>query len=208
MPPTEGPRRAPPEEVLIAPPFGPVAQVSLVRGTLVVASLKAVQERGHAARYFAALAEDERAAIKQILASSWVPEPLARAHYLACDGLGLSSQEVLAIGAEVGERIRATFLGAVVGVAREAGSTPWLYLQRLPRLFQRICVGGAVAVYKLGPKEARAEWYGLPGLTIPYFRTSFRGANQSIIGLFCSKAYVSEARPLRGGDWAFKASWA
>jgi hypothetical protein len=69
-------------------------------------------------------------------------------------------------------------------------------------------VGGAVAAYKLGPKEARVEWYGLKGLEYAYFRTAFRGANQAIIELFCTKAYVSEVRAARGGDWAFRASWA
>ena len=104
--------------------------------------------------------------------------------------------------------MRATFLGTLASVAREAGTTPWVYLERIPRLFPRICVGGGVAIYKLGPKDARAEWYGLPGLAIPYFRTAFRGANQSIIALFCTKAYVSETPARRGGDWAFRVSWA
>ena len=196
------------EEVLVAPPNTPVAPASLVRGTLIVASRNALEKRGYAARYFAALPVAQHATIREMLASSWTPEPVARAHYLACEALGLSAQEVFSIGADVGDRVRATFLGTLATVAREAGTTPWLYLERIPRLFPRICVGGGVAIYKLGPKEARAEWYGLPGLAIPYFRTAFRGANQSIISLFCTKAYVSESPARRGGDWAFRVSWA
>ena len=136
-----------------------------------------------------------------------MPEPLARKHYWACDALHLSTPEIFAIGADVGQKIRETFLGPLFRVAREAGTTPWLYFERTPRLFTRICLGGACAIYKLGPKEARAEWYGLPGLEIPYFKTAFRGAQKSIVELFCAKAYVSETKALRGGDWAFKASW-
>lgn len=196
------------EEVLVPPPAGHVAPLTLVRGTLVVASLRALEQRGHLPRYFDALPAEHHAAMRGIIASSWVPQALALAHYTACESLGLSVQEVFSIGAEVGERIRATFLGTIVSLAREAGTTPWVYLERLPRVFPRICVGGAVAIYKLGPKEARAEWYGLPGLAIPYFKTAFRGANQSIVGLFCTKAYVSEVKAIRGGDWAFRASWA
>lgn len=196
------------EEVLFPPPSGPVAPLTHLRGTLIALSLKAIEQRGYAGRYFAALPAEHHAAMQSLIASSWVPEALGTAHYAACEALGLAPHEIHAIGAEVGERVRATFLGTVAGVAREAGTTPWLYLERLPRLFPRICRGGAVAIYKLGPKEARVEWYGLPGLAIPYFRTAFRGANQSIIELFCTKAYVSETPALRGGDWAFRASWA
>jgi hypothetical protein len=175
---------------------------------LLTASLRALGDRGLADRYFAALPSEHHAAIRSLIASSWVPQSLATLHYEACDSLGLSAPEILAVGAEVGTKIKDTFMGAILRAAREAGTTPWLYLERLPRLFTRICIGGACAVYKLGPKEARAEWYALPGLSIPYFRTAFRGANQSILELFCRKAYVSETRALRGGDWAFKASWA
>jgi hypothetical protein len=179
-----------------------------VRGTLIVASLNALAQRGHTARYFAALSEENRAAVRAIIATTWVAEPLALAHYTACDSLGLSSHEAHAIGAEVGARIRATFLGTLVGAARAAGTTPWAYFESMPRMFPRVCKGGAVGIYKLGPKEARAEWYGLRGLGVPYFRAAFRGANQAIVELFCTKAYVSETRVLRGGDWAFRASWA
>ncbi|MGO8992094.1 MAG: hypothetical protein ACLQVI_02110 [Polyangiaceae bacterium] len=207
MPIGDGPNRSS-EQVLVAPPTGAVPVLTHVRGTLIVASLKALEQRGHLERYFAALAEEHRAPMRAIIASSWVAEPLGTLHYAACDALHLPPHEVLAIGAEVGDRIRATFLGTILAVAREAGTTPWLFLERLPRLLTRICVGGAVAIYKLGPKEARAEWYGLPGLTIPYFQTAFRGANQAIIEFFCTKAYVSETKALRGGDWAYRASWA
>ncbi len=196
------------EEVVVAPPAGTAAPLTHVRGTLIVASLKALEKRGHTSRYLAALSDENRAAIQTIIATTWVSEPIAMAHYTACEALGLSSQEAHAIGAEVGVRIRATFLGTLLGAARAAGTTPWTYFESIPRVFSRVCMGGAVAVYKLGPKEARAEWYGLRGLGVSYFRAAFRGANQAIVELFCTKAYVSETRSLRGGDWAFRASWA
>jgi hypothetical protein len=207
LPPSDGKSRAS-EEVLVAPPTGQIPPLTHVRGTLIVASLKALDQRGYTERYFAALPEAHRAPVRTIIASSWVPEGLATAHYVACEALGLPPHEIHAIGAEVGDRIRATFLGTLLGAARAAGTTPWTFFERLPRLFPRVCMGGAIAIYKLGPKEARAEWYGLPGLEIPYFRAAFRGANQAIIELFCTKAYVSETKAIRGGDWAFRASWA
>jgi hypothetical protein len=195
------------EEEIVPAPQGPIPPLTQVRGLLITASIRALDKRGMLARYFEHLPAEHHAVVRAAIASSWLPEPVATAHYQACDALELPQEEIIAIGAEVGARIRDTLLGTVLRVARDAGTTPWLYLERFPRLFTRICIGGACAVYKLGPKEARAEWYGLPGLKIPYFKTAFRGANQSIIELFCQKAYVNETRALRGGDWAFKASW-
>ena len=194
-------------EVLAAPP-ATIAPLTQVRGTLVSASLKTILERGYGDRYFAALPRELHDKVRAIIALDWVPERITWEHYLACDALGLSMQESFAIGAEVGTSVRATLLGTLAAVAREAGTTPWLYLERFPRLYTRVCVGGAVGIYKLGPKEARMEWYGLPGLELAYFRAAFRGAQQAIIELFCTKAYVSETKSLGGGDRAFKASWA
>jgi hypothetical protein len=195
------------EEVIVPPPLGTAPRMTHVRGTLVVASLKALDRRGYTARYFAALPPEHHAPIREIIATTWVPEALALAHYVACDALGLSPLEAHVIGAEIGDRIRATFLGTLLGAARAAGTTPWTYFERLPRLFPRLGRGGSVAIYKLGPKEARAEWYGLRALETGYFRAAFRGANQAIVEIFCVKAYVSETRAVRGGDWAFRASW-
>jgi hypothetical protein len=195
------------EEVIVPPPSGPIPPLTHVRGTLITASLRTLGERGHLERYFASLAPEMHGAIRALIASSWVDHDVAFAHYLACDALHLAPAEILAIGAEVGARIKDTFLGSLFRVAREAGTTPWAYLARYPQLFGRICMGGAIAVYKLGPKEARVECYGLPGLTISYFRNAFRGANLGIIELFCHKAYVTETRAIGGGDWAYKASW-
>ncbi len=193
-------------EVLVAPP-AVIPPLTQVRGTLISASLKTLVERGYQERYYAKLAPEHHDAIRGIIAGTWVPEPIAWAHYLACEALDLPAHEAFAIGADVGKHVRSTLLGTIISVAREAGTTPWVYLERLPRLFTRVCIGGAVAIYKLGPKEARAEWYALPGLTLPYFRGAFRGAQQSILELFCTKAYVSETRAVGGGNWAFRASW-
>jgi hypothetical protein len=194
------------EEIVVAPPIA-VQPVTQVRGTLITASLQALSERALLDRYYAALPAAHHVDVRGIIASSWVPEPLANVHYRACDALGLPASEVLAIGGAIGIRMKETFLGTILRASREVGTTPWSYFHLMPRLFARVTIGGGCGIYKLGPKEARAEWYGLPGLAIPYFKLAFRGAHHSIVELFCQKAYVSETKALRGGDWAFKASW-
>jgi hypothetical protein len=194
------------EEVLVPPPKV-ISPVTKVRGTLITASLATITQHGYRDRYFAALPAGLHETMRSLIASTWVDEEVALQHYLACDALRLSPLELHEIGAAVGTRIRETFLGSLLRAAKEAGTTPWTYLEYLPRLFTRVTVGGAAAVYKLGPKEARVEWYGMRAVSTVYFSTAFRGANQALLEVFCQKAYVSETKAHRGGDWAFRGSW-
>jgi hypothetical protein len=62
------------------------------------------------------------------IAGLWLPIDAGLAHYRACDALGLSTLEQVAIGREVGDRIHGTFLGTMVRAARGAGVTPWVAL--------------------------------------------------------------------------------
>ncbi len=88
--------------------------------------------------------------------------------------------------------------------------TPWTGLEYSPKLWQRVLLGGSVALYRLGPKEARFECHGAPDLAeIAYFRNGFRGMFLDSGQLFCQKLYVHDlasfsARKLVG----FQVSWA
>ena len=50
--------------------------------------------------------------------------------------------------------------------------------------------GGDVAVFKLGPKEARFDWIGIPYASVPYYVTSLGGFLRSLAELFATKAYT------------------
>ena len=95
----------------------------------------------------------------------------------------------------------------VVKLAQTAGATPWTFIERYDRLLHRFCIGGGVSVYKLGPKEARAEIHAIPLFDIPYFRIAFRGVNQSCAELSCRKAYVNETKVMVGSGYAIRLSW-
>ena len=43
---------------------------------------------------------------------------------------------------------------------------------------------------KLGPKEARLDWVGIPYAAVPYYVTSFGGFLRALLQLFCTKAYT------------------
>ena len=64
------------------------------------------------------------------------------------------------------------------------------------RLWTQVWRGGAVATFKLGPKEARVEIAGWPCSGISYCRLAMRGLLAGQTELFCRKAYVQELRPL------------
>jgi hypothetical protein len=68
--------------------------------------------------------------------------------------------------------------------------TPWTALARAHRIRAVSWDGGDVAVFKLGPKEARFDWIGIPYASVPYYVTSLGGFLRSLAELFATKAYT------------------
>jgi hypothetical protein len=131
------------------------------------------------------------------------------AHYAAADALGLSVQEQFDNGREVAERIQNSMLGTLVRAARGAGLTPWTGLDQFQRLWDRLLRGGAGAVYRLGPKEARVEAHGVPLIQFAYFRNAWRGMFAGSGALFCNRIFVTEiAGYLRERVFAVRLAWA
>jgi hypothetical protein len=202
-----------PEEVLVAFPDGvsrervPVA--TSFRSTWLSSSLRALKERGLMDRYLAALPQEHHEAVLTTVAGVWLPTAVATAHYQACDALGLPEAEQIAIGAEVGRHAQGSVLGTAVRLARDAGVTPWTILTRFPQVWGRIWQGGGVAIYRLGPKDARVEIAGWPCARIPYLRIAMQGVVGGLIELFCRKAYVTPLSRLCGlNTLAYRISWA
>ena len=114
------------------------------------------------------------------------------------------------MGGGVAERIQNGLLGTMVRMAKTAGVTPWMGLEYMPKLWRRTMIGGAVAIYRLGPKESRVECYGAPDFAeLSYFRNAFRGMFASSGALFCSKVYVHDLASFTiRGVIGFRVSWA
>lgn len=200
------------EEVIVALRGGSieaVVPVTQVRSTLIASSLLAIRERGHLDGYLEKLPVELHATVLESVAGVWLPVGVAMAHYHAADGLGLPVRDQFEIGRTVAERVQQSVLGTLTRLAKGAGVTPWIGLAQHQRLCDRMLQGGASAVYRLGPKEARIEIYGVPIVRFPYFRNGWRGLIAGSGELFATKIYVTELVQLTtASSMVLRVAWA
>lgn len=161
----------------------PLEPVTAIRSTLITSSTTSLRERGLFERYDALQISPHRDKILNAVAGEWLPLEVALAHYRACDALGLSESEQLAIGKDVSRRIHETFLNLVVKAARGVGMTPWILLPRGNTMNSRLCIGGGVRIWKLAEKSVRVELAHMPQLAIPYVRNGLVGLYAAAIEL-------------------------
>lgn len=187
---------SPKDDATIVVPF-PVARERLrppahIRSTLVASSIRAHRERGRFDAYLAGLEAQWRDVVVECVAGVWLPLGAGKAHYHACEALGLSTQEQVAVGREVGNRIQGTFLGTMIRAAKGVGATPWTAFSYTHRLYERLFDGGGCQVVQMGPKDAILEIAANPIVAVPYFRNGLRGMWQVALELFCKRAYLTE----------------
>jgi hypothetical protein len=203
---------APKEEVVVplrTSNAGSVAPATHVRSTLLLTSVRSLRARNLLEPYLSRLPADMHDIVLHAVAGAWLPIEVGLAHYGAADALGLRASEQFEIGQEVAERVQNTLLGTLVRVAKSAGVTPWVGLEYFQRLWDRVVLGGAAAVYRLGPKEARAEVYGIDLVQFAYFRNGWRGMIAGSGALFASRVFVTELpRYTTKSSTAFRISWA
>ncbi len=198
-----------PEELLV--PFGPSRDqlATELRSTLLSTSLQTLKARALLDAYFEELPPEHHAAIKDLVAGVWMPIEVGMAHYRACDALGLTWEQIVAVGGEVGERVQGTVLGLMVRTAKTSGMSPWAGLRNCTLFYDRVFRGGGVSLVKIGPKEARVEVAGNPLCAIPYFRQGLRAVTVTGAQLFCAKAYSQELpRYTNSTSLGFRLSWA
>ena len=161
----------------------PLEPVTAVRSTLITSSLSSLRERGLFERYDALQTSPHRHEILNLVAGEWLPLEVAFAHYQACDALGLSESEQFAIGKDVSRRVHETFLNLVVKAARGVGVTPFILLPRGNQVKGRLCIGGGLRIWKVGPKSVRVELARMPHLAIPYVRHGLVGLYAAAVEL-------------------------
>lgn len=182
---------------------------TMVRSTLVAASIQSLRARGLYDRYAVRLAEADRNELATAVAGLWIPMSLAAAHYGACESLRLCPGEQLDIALKVGMRLHGTFLGAMLRMARTVGVTPWGALAYTDKLYERLFRGGGIAVTRVGPKDARVDMVGNPLCQTEYFRVGVRGVYQAALELFCERLTTREIpRRYPGLDMGVRISWA
>jgi hypothetical protein len=173
-------------------PRAAVQDASHFRSTWLNSSVDALRARGHFDRYVTLLPDEHRATILESVAGIWLPIDVAVAHYGACEALALSRRDAWDIGVEVTRRVHGTTLALAIRLAKQAGVTPWTILAQLPRLWERVWRGGAIAIREVGPKEAILEVMRWRVAAIPYVRQTMPAVVHGIVELFCAKVYVRE----------------
>jgi hypothetical protein len=173
-------------------PRAQIADAKHFRSTWLTASQATIRARGYGARYEAAIDREYRDRVLALVAGVWMPMEIARAHYTACDRLDLPTAELVDIGKAATQRANATTLSFMSRLAKGSGATPWTVLAQTPRLVSATADDGAVAVARLGPKEARVEFVGYPLAGIRYNRITMQGIVLAVVELLCKKAYVKE----------------
>jgi len=180
-----------------------------IRGTLIVASTRTLKHRGHFERYRSALAPEHFATIVSSAAGMWLPIEVGIAHYRACDSLDLPVEEQLQIGGEIVHTLQKTFIGMVLKAASSgAGITPIAGMKKFTGVFSRSFKGGGACLVRLGPKDLRVEFKGLPVSGIRYFRVAYRGFIQAGCEMFARRVVVAElGKYLSETTVAYRIAW-
>jgi hypothetical protein len=177
------------ENIVPFPP-APILPLRRVRSGLLCSSIQSLRDRKLYDRYLELLPKEHANAILSLTAFEWIEPKLAFVHYEACDALGLDITDQVEIGMRVAQQLQRGFLSVALRFATEAGVTPWAVLQRTPKLWERYFEGSSVAVWKLGPKEARVEFAGFPLARIGYIKNGVGGIVRGVTELVCKRVYV------------------
>jgi hypothetical protein len=179
------------------------------RSTLLIGSIDAVKTTDRWPRYLAALPARHHDILLQAVAGTWIPLEASLAHYATCDTLDFTQDEQVQNGRVTFDRSGATVFGTIIKMAKGAGVTPWTLISSFQRFWDRGYDGGGIAVYKLGPKEARIETVNIGLLESRYYKNALRGVVMGAMEKFCTKAYVTELPGKRGPHAAlFRVQWA
>jgi hypothetical protein len=162
-------------EIIVAhdPSAGPV---TAVRNVVLQASLSELRAHGCYERYAQLVAPELLEQLNTNIAPAWIPVDVALAHYAACDSLGLSADELDALGQGVGDRVQETVLVSSAKKERAEGVDLWKFEAQLHRMWPRVFQGGSVQVVKLGPRLKLIEERGFRLTQYQYFRQAHLAA--------------------------------
>jgi len=185
----------PREEIVV--PFPPTLReepaATHCRGTLIAASVQTLKRHGHYDRYVRAVPPEHLNTITSAVAGMWLPMDVGMAHYGACETLDLPVEELLLLGSDVVHNLQRTFIGTVLKAAGSgAGISPLVGLQKFTAVYSRTIKGGGARVIRVGPKDVRVEFVGLPLAVYRYFRVAYRGFIQAGCEFFTHRVVAKE----------------
>lgn len=167
-----------------------VRPIQTVRSTLLVSSRASLVAIGRFEEYEKNLTAPTRAALSEIIAGTWLPAAFAVEHYQACDALGLTRPEQLALGRMNGERLSGTLLGTLAKLAKSAGTTPRTLIEQFPRFWGRIFDGGSLEAYGRGPKDHEVVVRAWPLIGSAHFRHGLAGISEALVSLVAARLFV------------------
>jgi hypothetical protein len=185
-----------------------VSPVTQARSTFVTSSRGLLREQGLFARYVDHLARADRHTLESLVPGLWVPIDLLHRHYLACDAVGMTSEEKLRMGKGIFRRVHEPVFAVGLRLAGAMGANPWTLAKQSLRMWPRAFVGGGIFIAELGPKEGRFEVLGLPFSELSYVKLGWRGILTGAVELFSQRVYVSElTRLCTPTRMAYRVSW-
>jgi hypothetical protein len=183
-------------------------RLDAVRGFVFLSGQKWLAERGLLERHHALLPESLRARLGSFAATDWVGLEDALAVYAACDALGLSTDAQIELGRTVSRANNGIVIRTLANLAGRMGVSPWAAMRSIDRVWLRNNLGGGVAVFKVGERIARLEFWQVPLAQSPFFVTSMRGAIAVGLEDFCERVVVNEVPELLTDDtFALRVAW-
>jgi hypothetical protein len=180
------------ETILALPcPADRVPRATAIRSTTLISSLRTLRSLGLADAYFGELPVEHHPAIRDLITGVWLPMELGVAHYAAVERLRLSPEQARETGRRVAQSVQNSYFATLVRTLG-SGVTLWSVLPRLPSFLARLVNGGACAVHKEGPKDARIEIHGVPIARFSYVRLGWAGMFESTLELLARRVYVRD----------------
>jgi hypothetical protein len=194
-------------ELVLAYPT-PTEPVRHVRSTLLIASIDNVRADHRFDEYAALVPRQYHQALFESVAGVWLPLDAALAHYRACDALQLAESTAVGYGKKTVERVGQSMVGTVLRMAKQAGTTPWSFYPLVQRFWMRGYDGGGIAIYRMGPKDARLDLVQSALCESPFYRRALRGWLTGLTLLFCRTLYLQEMGQHDGShSVAYRAQW-
>jgi hypothetical protein len=189
-------------EVIVSHPAAgaPVRPVERVRSTLVTSGIAHLRATGRLDAWSSTMDPAIRDELVTSVAGTWLPTALALEYYRGCDRLGLSHDEVVAIGRRVSAGMKENSFLAIKRLATGVGVTPWTIATHFERLWVRVFDGGGFKITKIGPKDAFIDISQTPMGGVPYFRSAFCGFILTAISLVARAATARVTAVARSGD--------
>jgi hypothetical protein len=183
-------------------------RLDAVRGFVFSSGQRWMAERGLLERHRELLPPSLRDRIGAVTATDWIELDDALAIYAACDALALTTDEQIDVGRTVSRANNGIVIRTMASLAGRMGVSPWVAMRSIDRVWLRNNRGGGVAVYKVGERIARLEFWQVPLAQSPFFVTSMRGAIAIGFEDFCDRMVVSDIPDLLTSDsFALRLAW-